>query len=731
MLVLLYIKRNDGRPVHLVPVLVRIYRVALELRRACLCMAMSAVRATHPTSQCPFVSPLQLHIREYSADELALARLGTHKANISRCVNLAPAGTGTGSLYEQLSTTAPGGPWHHMHENRIRDLQGRSRDCFILTVRDPAARLESAFRHELSNKRPVLGMSSLYGQAYRELSGRHEDVLSREPRSITHFIDALRDTTNPYHANVMRYYLSSVSWPAHFNSGVNAFLISQLDYLRDLNPQKHSLIFICTEHFQTDWQRLADRVGFPSTSSNVTHVSARASLVSRKFANMSKLRPEDADFVRRCLYPWDTWLHAHICAAGAGGQLVHKQVAEPPEVLKHRQVADPPEVLEQVRNGSPPYQGGDQFLIMLSLGVVAAIAVGTVFHPDRRRTLQENAAHDHDVVLAVRQIVGVYSVGVGVGVGADVRDLPRELCRSICETKLIRDALQEDWRAEVDEVTALHERSVREAAIAHKVALEQALSAAAAEHDRSVKITRTRLKAQEQLATAAGSMVRAAADAAHPRVEAEVPAAQEEEAAARAEANSRSGEHTLVGNQLRALVEQLRGEGHGLNSQLEARLLDDIDAAATPANEAEKERLARMEARAAGEQAAVAQRATAHLEAAVRVLTVEVMTVEMQLEAMEQTQAQANEERDAALDAANSMVAQAMRREKEARSAQQCAAVRSVNTLGRGDRAAAAALEQQQAAEQARAAALERVAQLEAELEVLRGHNGNRTDENG
>ena len=388
----------------------------------------------------------------------------------------------------------------------------------------------------------------------------------------------------------------------------------------------------------------------------------------------------------------------------------------------------------------------------------------TVFHADRRLTLQEAAAHDRDVVLAVRQIV---SAGVGLGVGA-VRslELPRELRRSICETKLIRDALQEDWRAEVDELTALHERSLRDAATAHKAALEQALATAAAEHDEGVRMIRTWLKAdvaakleQEQLAIAAESTARAAADAARARAEAEAEAAREEAAtareeaatareeaaaareeaaaareeaaAAREEAKSRGEEHALEATQLRALVEQLRGEGHGLH-EASSRLSADHDAAAKRATDAEKkERDAWAEARAAREQAAVAQRVTTGLEAAVRALTVEVTTVEVQLETMEQIQARANEERDAALDAANSMVAQAIAREKEARSAQQRAAVRNAEELDRGNRAAAAALEQQQAAEQARAAALERVAQLEAELEVLRVRYGHRTDPNG
>ena len=163
------------------------------------------------------------------------------------------------------------------------------------------------------NERPIFGMTS-FGSRHDRKREEFLSALSREPRSITHFIEALRNTANPYHANVMRHYLSSVAWPAHFTVGVNVFLVSQLDYLRDLKPERHSLIVICTEHFDADRQRLGDRLGLSGTTSS-RHSNARASSVPKNLTIMSQLRPADAEFVRRCLYPWDTWLHAHICGA--------------------------------------------------------------------------------------------------------------------------------------------------------------------------------------------------------------------------------------------------------------------------------------------------------------------------------------------------------------------------------------------------------------------------------
>ena len=146
----------------------------------------------------------QLHLRWYDERELtAYARRPASKhKRLSGCVNLAPAGTATLSLYEQLKIAAPENRfWHHSHAGRISDRSHHNFTCYILTLRDPADRLASGYRwdvapdgpHELQNVFRLPNVSAL--------------------PTVTDFVAAFRNRSSAAYASVMRNYWSSVAWP--------------------------------------------------------------------------------------------------------------------------------------------------------------------------------------------------------------------------------------------------------------------------------------------------------------------------------------------------------------------------------------------------------------------------------------------------------------------------------------------------------------------------------------
>ena len=97
------------------------------------------------------------------------------------CVNLAPAGTGTRTLKAALQraglgrcdATPSGGCYHHRHADfAVDDAFRRGAACAIMTVREPAARVESGFRTSVlrlleRGERPGVASASAANAAFR------------------------------------------------------------------------------------------------------------------------------------------------------------------------------------------------------------------------------------------------------------------------------------------------------------------------------------------------------------------------------------------------------------------------------------------------------------------------------------------------------------------------------------------------------------------------------------
>lgn len=156
-------------------------------------------------SICPPWLPLpleSLQLEQWSVS--ALQQCSSRRDQRSRrphrnCTNLAPAGTGSTSLAFALARSGRKGRsfWHHNHDRRAAsaDFAQRHISCFIMTLRDPAARLASGFR---------VGPAA-FGVPMRE--GQ------RLPQTLSEWLRAIRNASSAHFAHAMRAYTSSVSWP--------------------------------------------------------------------------------------------------------------------------------------------------------------------------------------------------------------------------------------------------------------------------------------------------------------------------------------------------------------------------------------------------------------------------------------------------------------------------------------------------------------------------------------
>ena len=202
--------------------------------------------------------PRGLDLPTVSADELRSCRVRVNSTTLLACALLLPAGTGTQSLHDfmqtMLGTSAPRSfterslrptNVHHLHHVRMAASMSAPRTegkpkCFIMSLRDPVARLKSGFAFLKKGWGPGLNKQvALPSNAARTYSG---------------FIAAMRDPENADHRFAQGLYWSSVSKPTqaqplHWDSvlGGHNFLVSQLDYLRGWKAHCRSgeLHFMC------------------------------------------------------------------------------------------------------------------------------------------------------------------------------------------------------------------------------------------------------------------------------------------------------------------------------------------------------------------------------------------------------------------------------------------------------------------------------------------------------
>ena len=246
-------------------------------------------------------------------------RTPEHEYNLSQCSNLAPAHTASTSLTELLHPHSRLA--HHRHRWNVRTLfQQFHVRCFVMTLRDPVARLRSAFDFERKQSRP----------------GREAHLVSRTRRTAnpTTFVDALRNPSYPSHAAVVRLYNGSLHtnavWtakglghlddPDNFNSG-NSALVPQIDYLVGIDAIPRAQVhIICASSFRDDWDALLTRLHVEQHATmphkNPSRVAGNATHQEHQWLYLAA---DELAYIEHCMYPEDVLLHSLFCTPAGGG----------------------------------------------------------------------------------------------------------------------------------------------------------------------------------------------------------------------------------------------------------------------------------------------------------------------------------------------------------------------------------------------------------------------------
>ena len=256
------------------------------------------------------------------SDWTACARRMPLLSSPDRCINLAPAETGSTTVYHRLLTLCHTQHSHqcrhvvHDHRRRLVHLQ-KPAECVLMPLRDPAQRLESAWRSDVmaSDQRVAYILNSLRGWPPK----RGPNV------SLSDFVAAFRDSGHASHASVQAIYASSVyQWSTWSKSrgapskGSN-FLISQAEYLRGLDCAHTAVHFICNERLDEDWMRLLSTTGanasFDMHSRRENRMQGCAEHADCKGSDW-RLAGRDAAFVRSSMFFTDDILHTTFCIKG-------------------------------------------------------------------------------------------------------------------------------------------------------------------------------------------------------------------------------------------------------------------------------------------------------------------------------------------------------------------------------------------------------------------------------
>lgn len=222
-------------------------------------------------------------------EKLKTPGLGT--MDLRRCMTLLPAGTGTESLTEAFKSqfNATLSNWAHSHDHRVDPKV----PCYVMTLRDPAARFESGWRHP--TRAPTTRKSL-------------------KTNDVNLFVETFRKNTKDQ--RLRHWYLDNVRYnKRHHQYGWFRFWTAQIDYLTGFLASRHRVAFICLESFADDFANLLSKQQHHHHGSSVvtvphTHDRSGGTGDDR---NLSTLSPENAIFLRSCLYPWDTRLHARVC----------------------------------------------------------------------------------------------------------------------------------------------------------------------------------------------------------------------------------------------------------------------------------------------------------------------------------------------------------------------------------------------------------------------------------
>ena len=181
--------------------------------------------------------------------------------------------------------------------------------CYVMSLRDPATRLESVVRYARQRGK-------------RKLGGIW--------RTTQSFLDAFRSASAPQHREALAFYARSVAQPRYsvrrntVEGGING-LVAQLDYLRGLNCSHAEVHFVCQERYQRDWEALLGTFRLDATSWNFTaalrQIRSAGGSSGRSWAmggapaaDPALLDAANRAFVRECMYPFDTALWRQQCS---------------------------------------------------------------------------------------------------------------------------------------------------------------------------------------------------------------------------------------------------------------------------------------------------------------------------------------------------------------------------------------------------------------------------------
>ena len=231
-------------------------------------------------------------------------------SSLSECVNLAPPWTGSRTLAEALAPLSSHP--RHNHSATLGQLSAQGRRCFVITVRDPAPRL-------------VSGVSNL--------QNAHRKAVTPWRATANDFVDALRNASHPRHALALGHDAKHVQ---SFMAGFTLFFPTTCDfYLRGLDCARHEVHFVCTERLWQDFDALRASMRLRSNASsrrrrlgaaprafdpteflkrgvNGSDASGRPQIRSVA-APRERLSDDNAEYVRRRLYPADARLAEMVC----------------------------------------------------------------------------------------------------------------------------------------------------------------------------------------------------------------------------------------------------------------------------------------------------------------------------------------------------------------------------------------------------------------------------------
>lgn len=307
---------------------------------------------------------------------LALKRhsLNLGSTNLSDCVNLAIAHTGSSWLSEALIPLSPA-LVHHDHNQSLAKMRQMGVRCVISTLRDPATRLIGAFKFELKRYKPDSRKLREYAaptpaQLVRALMSIENltALTTSENQSVQQQTGHLHATLNAVwktgarpafarYASAMR----TANWSSidpqslGFPGSITgtAALLPQLSYLAGLGVYEDVEVhFLCTcrltEDFRTlllsqvpagnatiahplqppgiflrlpvdhrrytvSEQPLADWFSFAPIMETKKNVAGNFTK-DRNLADPYSLSDEEANYVRECMFPEDAWLERQICA---------------------------------------------------------------------------------------------------------------------------------------------------------------------------------------------------------------------------------------------------------------------------------------------------------------------------------------------------------------------------------------------------------------------------------